>query len=175
MSGPTLLHAQLFDQARHLARKEPRRPLPSSLRRSVSTAYFALHHFLVREATRAMLGTAKEREPLRELLAGSFRPRTMAEAARTFGRARLPGPLARCAGEAAIPRDLRRVAWTLLTLRHHRLRADYDPTALFERDEAELYVSLVEEAMRSWRRARAHPAARLFALQLLAGDRLLGS
>ena len=175
MSGPSLLHAQLFDQARHLARKEPRRPLPSSLRRAVSTSYFALHHYLVREATRALLGTSKERTALRDLLARAFDPRSMSEACRRFARPRLRRELAACAEEASLPRDLRRVAWTYLTLRHHRLRADYDPDAEFEREEAELLLGMAEEALRSWRRVRGSSAARIFLLALLLGDRIGGN
>lgn len=172
MSGPSLLHAQLLDQARHLARKEPRRPLPSSLRRSVSTTYFALHHFLVREAVRSLLGSSKERAALRELCARGFEPRAMVAACRRFARPRLPAPVAQPLATAALPRELRRVAWTYLTLRHHRLRADYDPAAEFGREEVELLLALAEEAMRSWRRARAAPQGRAFALALLLGERI---
>lgn len=172
MSGPSLLHAQLVDQAWQLARKEPRRPLPSSLRRAVSTGYFALHHFLLREATRGMLGTSRERAGLREVLARAFEPDAMSAACRLFARAELDGALARSAGLREVPRDLRRVAWTFLTLRHHRLRADYDPAACFDRAEALLLLGLVEEAMRSWRRVRGEDVARVFLLCLLTGDRL---
>ena len=36
------LHQDLLAQARHLLRKEPRRPKQASLRRAVSAAYYAL-------------------------------------------------------------------------------------------------------------------------------------
>jgi hypothetical protein len=36
----------LLEQARHLANREPRRPKQASLRRAVSTAYYALFHLL---------------------------------------------------------------------------------------------------------------------------------
>jgi len=41
----------LLEQAKHLANREPKRPEQASLRRAVSTAYYALFHLLVSEAT----------------------------------------------------------------------------------------------------------------------------
>ena len=48
------LHPELLKQARFLARREPRKPVQASLRRSVSASYYALFHLLVDEATRLM-------------------------------------------------------------------------------------------------------------------------
>src|SRR5882724_5502829 len=42
----------LLEQARHLALREPRRPKQASLRRAVSTAYYALFHLLTSETVR---------------------------------------------------------------------------------------------------------------------------
>lgn len=40
----------LLEQAFHLARREPTRPRQASLRRALSTSYYALFHFLAAEA-----------------------------------------------------------------------------------------------------------------------------
>src|SRR5260370_35449053 len=40
----------LLEQALHLAKREPKRPRQASLRRAVSTAYYALFHLLITEA-----------------------------------------------------------------------------------------------------------------------------
>ena len=56
------LHNELLRQARHLATKEPRRPLQASLRRAVSAAYYALYHLLVDDAVRRMV--TAHRHPL---------------------------------------------------------------------------------------------------------------
>ena len=40
----------LLEQAQHLANRERKRPRQASLRRAVSTAYYALFHLLVSEA-----------------------------------------------------------------------------------------------------------------------------
>jgi len=59
-------HDDLLRQALHLVHKEPRKPRQASLRRGVSTAYYALFHLLISEAVanwnrvslRAALGRA---------------------------------------------------------------------------------------------------------------------
>jgi len=43
--------AHWLEQAKHLANREKKRPRQASLRRAVSTAYYALFHLLVHEAT----------------------------------------------------------------------------------------------------------------------------
>src|SRR5580704_5206468 len=42
----------LLEQAYHLANREPKRPKQASLRRAVSTAYYALFHLLITETTK---------------------------------------------------------------------------------------------------------------------------
>jgi len=57
----------LLAQARLLATKEPRRPKDASLRRAVSTAYYALFHLLTDEASRFLI-SGSSRDPLRNLV-----------------------------------------------------------------------------------------------------------
>jgi len=45
------LAKDLLDQANRLARSEKSKPKQASLRRAVSTAYYALFHLLIAEAT----------------------------------------------------------------------------------------------------------------------------
>ena len=54
----------LLAQAKHLATKEPRRPRDASLRRAVSSAYYALFHLLTAEASK-LLVSGSDREGLR--------------------------------------------------------------------------------------------------------------
>ena len=42
----------LLEQARHLANREPKRPKQASLRRAVSTAYYAMFHLLSMETAK---------------------------------------------------------------------------------------------------------------------------
>ena len=54
------LHDGLLEQAQHLLRREKRRPKQASLRRAISTAYYALFHLLVFDAARVFLGSIKD-------------------------------------------------------------------------------------------------------------------
>jgi hypothetical protein len=54
------LQGDLLEQARHLAKRERRRPKQASLRRAISTAYYyALIHLLVAETTRILMRAAR--------------------------------------------------------------------------------------------------------------------
>jgi uncharacterized protein (UPF0332 family) len=55
------LHNDFLEQARFLAMREARRPKQASLRRAVSTAYYALFHLLASEvAERMIIGPERE-------------------------------------------------------------------------------------------------------------------
>ena len=62
------LHHDLLEQAKHLTGRERGRPKQASLRRAVSTAYYALFHLLVDEATRCWSSDPK----LRRLVGRAF-------------------------------------------------------------------------------------------------------
>ena len=72
------LHSDLLHQARHLATKEPRKPSQASLRRSVSSSYYAVFHRLVDEATRRMISGAS-RDGIRQCLSRAFHHHDMKE------------------------------------------------------------------------------------------------
>ena len=84
------LHADLLKQAGFLARREPKRPSRASRRRGVSSAYYALFHLLVDEATRLMF-SGHGRAPLRPVAARAFRHSTMKALARQFATPGVPG------------------------------------------------------------------------------------
>ena len=65
----------LLKQAFLLLNKEPNAPSQASLRRSVSTAYYALFHLLIQDACANW-----SREDTREYLARAFEHKTMKEA-----------------------------------------------------------------------------------------------
>ena len=83
------LHGDLLRLASILTRHEKRRPKQSTLRRAISTAYYALFHLLVHEATGRMV-RGDDRAPLRARLGRAFEHSTMAEASRSFSGGTLP-------------------------------------------------------------------------------------
>ncbi|MCK4660415.1 MAG: hypothetical protein KAV82_12905 [Phycisphaerae bacterium] len=90
-----LLHHQLLSQARRLARLDPKRPRQGNLRRTVSSAYYALFHYPIDQATRVTLGTSNDRRPYRDFLARSFEHGSMSKACRSFAGGTLPRTILR--------------------------------------------------------------------------------
>lgn len=71
---------ELLTQTDHLLRPAKGKPTQADLRRAVSSAYYALFHFLIEEATLSIVGTARAKEPLRQLVGRGFNHTAMREA-----------------------------------------------------------------------------------------------
>ncbi len=148
------LSSDLLAQARRLARNEPKKPKQASLRRSVSTAYYALFHFLIEEATKMMIGAANRRKALRELAGRSFGHGEMREACREF--AKPPSSQPKRLFQPFAPRyhanaEVKTIANHFINLQELRHTADYDRTYDFTRLEALNSATQAEEAMQAWR------------------------
>lgn len=149
------LAADLLAQARHLARKEPRRPKQASLRRAVATAYYALFHLLVEEAAQRLVGgKGAEREALRAYLKRAFAHGPMRQAARSFRGPGPPDSLAEAVPEGTVEPALQQVARTFERLQIARHAADYDSSARYTRYEIVDYVNAVASAFEAWDRLR---------------------
>jgi hypothetical protein len=66
------LSTDLLKQAKDLAKQDPNRPKDASIRRAISTAYYALFHFLLDEATEMLVGATQADKRLRHLLSRCF-------------------------------------------------------------------------------------------------------
>jgi hypothetical protein len=168
------LHGELLNQARHLAVKEPRRPRQASLRRAVSTSYYALFHLLTRETTRLLVGTAVIDDNLRSMLGRAFTHREMADASKAFrnGADGLPPSYRRLPGASEVPGELQLVARSFSELQELRNRADYDLESTFAREDVLRVTDKTERAFEAWQGIRKEPAARLYLLALLMWSRL---
>lgn len=149
------LHADLLEQARHLARREPRRPTQVSLRRAVSAAYYALFHLLTSEAS----GIFVRDYALLGLINRTFDHAEMSKVSLNFAQGKLPSKLN---GIVPIPTQLRDVAKTFVDLQQARHDADYNLGRTFLRHDVLNYVSLVEQAFRDWNAVRDHDIAGLY-------------
>ena len=78
------LHEDLLEQAQQLIAIDSRRPKQASLRRAVSTAYYALFHLLIDEASRRVVADSGQPE-LRCLVARAYKHSDMKEACKGFG------------------------------------------------------------------------------------------
>ena len=112
----------LLQQAYDLAYKEPTDPKQASLRRAVSTAYYALFHLLVDETVSKW---AVERQ--RSILA------------RTFEHGKMKGicdeVLKSVKGGGSFPPELNTVAHNFIQLQQHRHTADYDNSKQWSRTD----------------------------------------
>lgn len=125
------ISSDLLAQARMLARREPRRPKQATLRRSISTAYYALFHFVIEEATALICGAAHADESYRQLAARAFIHAKMKSLCKEFVKPRVQDvhellqPF-----WAALPilgnAELQNVAQTFIDLQEERHTADYD-------------------------------------------------
>jgi hypothetical protein len=152
------LPSGLLDLARRLLTLDPRRPRQATLRRAVSTAYYALFHLLAEEfaamfvaesdVVSARLSRSVDHKPMREV-SGRFLGGTLPEGLKPF-----PPDF--------IPDALKRVANAFVTLQKARHDADYDRAYQLGRLDASERVRSAETAFTDWKSVRGHDAARLY-------------
>lgn len=160
----------LLEQAKHLANREKKRPRQASLRRAVSTAYYAFFHLLVHEATlnwkrvdqRAFLARFFDHGKMK---AASEKQRGACESYLDSKPPPAPGPEVDCMTH------LRKVADTFAQAQQQRHAADYNNSKQWTRTEALTQIQLVEEAFTSWHVIREARVAQAFLISLLGNPR----
>jgi len=148
----------LLEQAYDLARKESTNPKQASLRRAISTAYYALFHLLVDEAVSKW---AVERQ--RSILA------------RTFDHGKMKGicddVLKTFKSGGNVPPELNTVSQNFIQLQQHRHTADYDNSRQWSRTEVLNVLNLATTAFSAWRTISGQDAAQDYLLQLFLRGR----
>lgn len=124
----------LLKQALHLATWDRRRPKQANLRRAISTAYYALFHFLISEAVNSW-----RIEYQRPVLARAFEHGKMKAA---------------CLRSKLSSADLRNIANAFVDLQQARHLADYDTAFVWTRVETITLIQLAEQSCQSWERIR---------------------
>lgn len=138
------MHEQLLQQARRLARLDPKRPRQGNLRRAVSSAYYAVFHFLVDQSCRTVIGAGHNQAQFRQVLGRAFEHGTMKSACISHAGGTLKAAVAKGLPHGfAIPVEIRRIANTFVLLQDERHAADYDLTERFNRADV---LALIEEA-----------------------------
>ena len=151
-------HADLLAQARHLARKEPNRPKQASLRRAISTAYYALFHLLTLEASRVFVGDQR----ILTRMNRAYGHNEMYEVSKAFAHGDWPRLFDPLRGICFIPDEVKRVAQTFADLQQARHAADYDLTVRFSRSDTLDLVERAEKAFRDWQAIRNEDLARIY-------------
>jgi hypothetical protein len=170
------LPRDLLDQARHLVGKEPKRPKQASLRRAVSTAYYALFHLLTEAAAaRLVTGGAREQQALRMVVRRAFSHGDMKRASVSFAGGSAPAEWQTALATAGVTADVRLVASAFHDLQGARHEADYNLGRIYTRREAQEFVRRCEDAFDAWARCRKAHDAEVFLAALLLHARLKGS
>jgi len=156
-------HDDLLQQALQLVHKEPKKPKQASLRRAVSTAYYALFHLLISEAVANW-----SRKNLRAALGRAFDHNTMKAASnRIQDRRQFPFS----GKDPAVVAALNTVAKTFAQLQEKRHTADYDNTTFWTRTDALAQVKSAEQAFRAWNPIRREQIAQEYLVSLVVKRR----
>ena len=137
------LAQDLLEQANHLANREPKRPRQASLRRAVSTAYYALFHLLVADA-----------------ISHWNTPQQRAQMARGFEHTAMKDASKKIAGKDFRNSDpgmvghLITVAAAFVNMQQFRHAADYSYATKWAKTEVQDHIVTVTEAFASWRIVR---------------------
>ncbi len=137
-----------FAQAEMLAKVDARKPKQANLRRAVSSAYYALFHYLVDESCCLLFGSQHGQAAYRHALGRAFAHGVMKQACLSFAggtwkdavRKRLPCD---ATGKYAVQASIRAIARAFAEWQEKRNLADYDRNERFKRSEVLL---LVEQA-----------------------------
>jgi len=148
----------LLEQAYHLARRERTKPRQASLRRAISTAYYALFHFLVKEAAGNWRGVDR-----RPRLARAFEHGKMRRASDGLAHLKFPGQ------NQQTVMDLKTLAHSFVGLQEARHTADYDGSRKWSRTEVLRMIEQAGAALKIWRTIQNEPIAQDYLLSLLTG------
>jgi uncharacterized protein (UPF0332 family) len=140
-----VLHEDLFVQAEALAKLDAKKPKQVNLRRAVSSAYYAVFHYLVNETCQLQFGTQHAQRPYRNVLARAFAHPVMKAACASFGGGTLKDAVTKglprdASGRYPVLKAIREIAATFVELQEKRHLADYDRSELFKRSETLLLI-----------------------------------
>ncbi len=144
-----------LEQAYHLAKRERRNPRQASLRRAVSTAYYAVFHLLIDEAVG---NWAVERQ--RSVLARTFDHGRMKKVCEDYVNNYFSS------GQPATLLKLKNVAHAFMQLQEQRHKADYDNSFVWSRTNALAAIDLASSAFGDWRAIRKQVSAQDYLLAL---------
>jgi hypothetical protein len=154
----------LLEQAQHLSQRESRRPRQASLRRSTSTAYYALFHLLSAEA--ALILCPNTNDETRTKVQRVLNHAEMKQTCGRFLQSPSTGSLASLLS-ASVSNDLKFVAFAFSQLQEARHSADYDLNSNWTRAKAAGYIQLAKDAFAAWHRTRKTGEANIFLLMFL--------
>jgi len=162
------LAEDLLKQAHFLSYHERGRPKQATLRRSISTAYYAVFHLLVANAAISLV--PNKPFGLVAKVSRAFQHGEMRQACMSFHNGDSPESV-RTLLSPKVSKDLQFVAATFVALQQLRHRADYDTGLIFTRAQASEAVNRAEALFAAWNRIAKTDEARVFLAALAFGAR----
>ncbi len=156
----------LIEQAEHLARRELKKPRQASLRRAVSTVYYALFHMLIDDAVPKLIPNAPDL--LRVQARRAFTHADMRNACEQLTKS--SNAFARLLARP-VEAELQTVAEAFVELQFHRHAADYDLAQVFDRIKVLGIIGQARAAATAWNMVRNTPNANVFLAALLLNSR----
>jgi len=158
----------LLEQARHLANREPKRPKQASLRRAVSTAYYAIFHLLSIETAKNWKRPAERSTVARMLDHGPMVRVCTAkrDELNEYFKTRPPA-----GHHLDVFKHLHAITNTFVEMLQHRHTADYNTAIKWSRTDVLEKIESVEVAFWSWREIRDEHEAQNFLVTLLLKER----
>lgn len=157
------LHDELLEQAANLIKEDSGQ---AGLRRGISTAYYALFHLLIAEATSRL---AQDHSPaLQARMRRAFAHADMANVCHQFESGNFPPALKYLVALPLEP-DLKALARSFRTLQEDRLLADYDLSIDANWVDATLSLGEATDAFHFWSRIKHTQNATIFLTALLLG------
>jgi uncharacterized protein (UPF0332 family) len=152
----------LLRQANHLATYEGADPTQAALRRAISTAYYALFHLLVEDASQRWQGSSEAATGFQR----SFNHGVMKNSSTLFSAPQWEDWQGTV---QAVPQDIRRVAGSFINLQQERHIADYNNHEEWTQTEVDEILQTTRKAFESWSVIRTHPMAGNYLLSMLLG------
>jgi uncharacterized protein (UPF0332 family) len=142
------MHSDLIALATKIVELDPKRPRQANLLRAVSTAYYAVFHYLIDEACCVQIGTQNSQKEHRYALARAFAHTSMKDACKSFNGGTLKEAIIKGMprdenGHYPIPVEIRDIAGTFVELQEMRHQADYDLSEQFRKADV---LKLIEQA-----------------------------
>ena len=142
------MHQDLFSQAETLATLDAKKPRQINLRRAISSAYYAVFHYLVEEACSVQIGSQHAQAAYRYVLGRAFTHSIMKQACTSFAGGMLKDAVIKglprdASGNYPIQKAIKDVARAFVDLQEKRQWADYDRSERFNRSDV---LILIEEA-----------------------------
>ncbi|MBX9792452.1 MAG: hypothetical protein K2Y37_26425 [Pirellulales bacterium] len=157
----------ISQKVQSLTKVDLKRPKQANLRRAVSTAYYALFHFLVEESCRNLVGSANEQRTYRDVLARAFEHGAMKDACASFSGGTLPKGVSKGLPTGfQIEQTLQEICAVFVDAQEKRHLADYDRSERFGRSDVQAFIADVTSAIEKFARL-AHQNARKFFLASL--------